>query len=242
MTARLPWRRVTTPSRPRGGRPRPRRRPARLRRLERASREARPELLPLLLVLLLGGALPATASRRLRARGDRWSPGRTAVVRGAAGSAPSSSPRCAGLAAYDTSLFAPHMVQHMLLTMVAPVFLALGAPVTLALRTLPAGPRGGCCALLHSRRRGAADLPARRRGLLFVASPFALYFSGWYEATLDSRLLHELLHVHFLAVGCAVLLAAARRRPGAGPPRLPVPDAARGARRCPSTPSSASRS
>ena len=38
--------------------------------------------------------------------------------------------------------------------------------------------------------------------LLFVGSPFALYFSGWYPATLDSPLLHELLHVHLLAVGC----------------------------------------
>jgi cytochrome c oxidase assembly factor CtaG len=33
-----------------------------------------------------------------------------------------------GLAAYDTSLFAPHMVQHMLLTMVAPVLPGPGAP------------------------------------------------------------------------------------------------------------------
>ena len=37
--------------------------------------------------------------------------------------------------------------------------------------------------------------------VLFVLSPWVLYFSGWYEATLRSPLLHDLLHVHFLAVG-----------------------------------------
>jgi putative copper resistance protein D len=92
------------------------------------------------------------------------------------------------------------MVQHMLLTMVAPVFLALGAPVTLALRTLPAGPRSALMSLLHSRFAALLSFPLLG-WLLFVASPFVLYFSGWYEATLDSRVLHELLHVHFLAVG-----------------------------------------
>ena len=39
-----------------------------------------------------------------------------------------------GLAAYDTTLLSAHMVQHMILSMVVPVFCALGAPVTLALR------------------------------------------------------------------------------------------------------------
>ena len=48
------------------------------------------------------------------------------------------------LGAYDTVLLSVHVVQHMILTMVTPLFLALGAPVTLALRTLPPG-RVGCC-------------------------------------------------------------------------------------------------
>ncbi len=43
-----------------------------------------------------------------------------------------------GLAAYDTTLLSVHMVQHMVLSMLVPLALALGAPVTLALRTLPA--------------------------------------------------------------------------------------------------------
>jgi cytochrome c oxidase assembly factor CtaG len=159
---------------------------------------ARPALLPLLAVALLGG-LYLRAVLRLRARGDRWSPGRTAsFVVGGLGTVLLAT--TSGLASYDTSLFAPHMVQHMLLTMVAPVFLALGAPVTLALRTLPARPRSALLALLHSRFAALMTFPLVG-WLFFVASPFALYFTGWYEATLGDVVLHELLHVHFLAVG-----------------------------------------
>ena len=46
---------------------------------------------------------------------------------------------------YGMVLFSAHMMGHMALTMVAPLFLVLGAPVTLALRALPArtdGSRG----------------------------------------------------------------------------------------------------
>ena len=50
-----------------------------------------------------------------------------------------------GLGAYDTVLFSVHVVQHMILMMVTPMFLALGAPVTLALRTLSGGVRAACC-------------------------------------------------------------------------------------------------
>ena len=55
-----------------------------------------------------------------------------------------------GLDAYDTALLSVHMVQHMVLSMLAPIFLALGAPVTLALRTLK-GRAAGLLAVLHSR-------------------------------------------------------------------------------------------
>ena len=133
--------------------------------------QARPEPLPLLVVLLLGGAY-LYGSARLRARGDHWSPWRTtSFVVGGLGTVVVAT--MSGLAAYDTSLFAPHMVQHMLLTMVAPVFLALGAPVTLALRTLPAGPRGALLALLHSKVAHFFTFPLVG-WVLFVASPFVL--------------------------------------------------------------------
>ncbi len=160
--------------------------------------QSRADLVPLLLVLVPAAAY-LFGVRRLRARGDAWPIGRTIsfVVLGLGTVAIATM---SGLAAYDESLFAAHMVQHMLLSMVATVFLALGAPITLALRTLPRGGRGAVLAVLHSRLARLVSFPLVPWAL-YVASPFALYFSGWYEATLDSRVLHELLHLHFLAVG-----------------------------------------
>jgi cytochrome c oxidase assembly factor CtaG len=82
-----------------------------------------------------------------------------------------------------------------------PVFLALGAPVTLALRTLPLPWRTRLVALLHSRFAKFFSFPLVT-GILFVATPFTLYFSGWYEATLRHPYLHEVTHLHFILIGC----------------------------------------
>jgi putative copper resistance protein D len=92
------------------------------------------------------------------------------------------------------------MVQHMVLTMVVPLFLALGAPVTLMLRTLPRTPRGWLLAVLHSRVALVLTF-APLTFLLFVISPWALYFTSWYDATLRSVPLHELMHLHLVVVG-----------------------------------------
>lgn len=161
--------------------------------------QARLDLLPTIAVVA-AAALYLAGVRRLTARGDSWPIARTLVFLGL-GLGTIVVALLSGLAAYDDTLFGAHMAQHMLLSMVASVFLALGAPVTLALRTLPQRPRRWLLALLHSRFARTISFPAIP-WLLFVGSPFALYFSGWYPATLDSPLLHDLLHLHLLAVGC----------------------------------------
>jgi len=81
-----------------------------------------------------------------------------------------------------------------------PLCLALGAPVTLMLRTLPPRPRGWLLALLHSRPVAVLSF-APLTFLLFVVSPWALYFSGWYDASLRSDFVHEMMHVHLVLVG-----------------------------------------
>ena len=149
--------------------------------------------------ILLPGALYLWGVRRLTVRGDAWPVGRT-VAFTLGGLGVLAVALLSGLAAYENTLFGAHMVQHMLLSMVATVFLALGAPVTLALRTLPPRARAALLALLHSRLARLATFPAIP-WVLFVGSPFALYFSGWYPATLDSEVLHDLLHLHFVVVG-----------------------------------------
>jgi len=134
----------------------------------------------------------------LRERGDRWPVGRSAAFLG--GVACFTVATQSGLAAYDTALLSVHMVQHMVLAMVVPVFLALGAPVTLALRTLPRTPRGWLLAVLHSRAAKVLTFPPLTFAL-YVVSPWALYFSGWYAASLHSPFVHELMHVHLVLVG-----------------------------------------
>jgi cytochrome c oxidase assembly factor CtaG len=105
-----------------------------------------------------------------------------------------------GLAAYDTTLLSVHMVQHMILSMVVPLAVALSAPVTLALRTLPPRPRRWLLAVLHSRVGKVLTFPPLTL-LLYVISPWALYFSGWYDASLQSAFVHEAMHVHLVVVG-----------------------------------------
>jgi cytochrome c oxidase assembly factor CtaG len=135
----------------------------------------------------------------LHARGDRWPLGRTvAFVVGGMGSFWFAT--MSGLGGYDTVLLSVHMVQHMILSMMVPLFLALGAPVTLMLRTLPARPRRWLLAVLHSKVAAVLSF-APLTFLLFVISPWALYFTSWYDATLHSDFQHEMLHVHLVLVG-----------------------------------------
>ncbi len=159
---------------------------------------ARFPLVPSAVIVVTTG-LYLYAVSRLRARGDAWSWGR--VAGWLTGQLVLVLALCSGIEAYDSTLFGVHMVQHMLLAMVVPVFLALGAPVTLALRVLPVGPRKALLSALHSRLLRVLTFPAVP-WLLFVFSPFALYFTGWYEATLVHPWLHDLLHLHFVLMGC----------------------------------------
>jgi cytochrome c oxidase assembly factor CtaG len=158
------------------------------------------QLDPVMAALLLAAAgAYLYGVRVLRRRGDPWSAVRTFSFVGLGlGSAAVATQSALGT--YDTVLLSVHMVQHMVLSMVTPVFLALGAPVTLALRTLTRTPRRWLLAVLHSRVAKVLSFPAVAFAL-FVLSPWALYMTGWYDATLRSAYLHEMLHVHFVVVG-----------------------------------------
>ncbi|HYN95269.1 MAG TPA: cytochrome c oxidase assembly protein [Pilimelia sp.] len=151
-------------------------------------------------VLVLAAGCYLYGVHRLRARGDRWPPGRTVTFL-LPGLGSIAAVTVSGVHAYDTALLSVHMVQHMVLTMVAPIFLALGAPVTLALRTLPGRPRAALLALLHSRPARVLSFPLVAYAI-FVANPFVLYFTGLYRLSLANGLVHELVHAHFIATGC----------------------------------------
>jgi cytochrome c oxidase assembly factor CtaG len=157
------------------------------------------EAIPLVAVLL-GSAIYLFGVWRLRKRGDHWPIGRTiAWVVGGMGSIfiATQGP----LAALDTVLLWTHMVQHMILTMIAPIFLALGAPMTLALRTFPKAPRTLLLSFLHSRYAKFVTFPAFS-GLLYIMNPWILYYTDLYEITLTNDFWHNVNHFHFLAIGC----------------------------------------
>jgi cytochrome c oxidase assembly factor CtaG len=152
------------------------------------------------LFLVVAAALYGYGVYRLRQRGDHWPAGRTvAFVAGGLGSI--AAVTVTGIEAYDTTLLSVHMVQHMVLSMVGPIFLALGAPVTLALRTLPASPRRRLLAVVHSRVARVLTFPLVAFGI-FVANPFVLYFTDLYRQTLLHSWLHEFIHIHFIVTGC----------------------------------------
>jgi putative copper resistance protein D len=154
----------------------------------------------LTLGLVLAAGLYLYGVYRLRLRGDRWPVVRTVcfLFPGLGGIA---AVTVTGLGAYDTALLSVHMIQHMVLSMIAPIFLALGAPVTLALRTLPLRPRKRLLAIVHSRVARVYSFPLVAFAI-FVVNPFALYFSGLYEITLRHEWAHELVHAHFIMTGC----------------------------------------
>jgi cytochrome c oxidase assembly factor CtaG len=139
----------------------------------------------------------------VRSRGDRWPLGRTISFVGV-GMGSFYVATSSGLAAYDTVLLSVHMVQHMVLSMLVPLALALGAPVTLALRVLPARPRAWLLAVLHSRVVRVLSFPPLTFAL-FVLSPWLLYFTSWYDASLRSPYIHEMMHVHLVLVGALFL-------------------------------------
>lgn len=172
-----------------------------------------------LVALVVTAGLYLWASRRLRARGDTWPVGRDiAFVLGGLGTIALATLWWPGV--YDDTLFWAHMAQHMLLSMLAPIFLALGAPVTLLLRTLPAGGRRRLSAVLRSLPAKILMNPLVGFGLLF-GTPFVLYFTGLYGLTLRNDLVHQLLHLHFVVAGCVFFWPLVGIDPVPG--RLPHP-------------------
>ncbi|WP_104174825.1 cytochrome c oxidase assembly protein [Arthrobacter sp. Y81] len=127
---------------------------------------------------------------------------------------------------YGRVLFSAHMVDHMALTMVAPIFLVLGAPVTLALRALPArgdgsrGIREWLLLFVHSKLSQLVTHP------LFAAANFAgsivlFYYSDAFGYAMRDHVGHELMNLHFALTGYIFVLSMIGTDPL--PRRAPYP-------------------
>ncbi|HET8877907.1 MAG TPA: cytochrome c oxidase assembly protein [Arthrobacter sp.] len=127
---------------------------------------------------------------------------------------------------YGRVLFSAHMVDHMALTMVAPIFLVLGAPVTLALRAIAPrrdssrGPREWLLIFVHSKFSQLVTHP------LFAAANFAgsivlFYFSDAFGYAMRDHVGHELMNLHFTLTGYIFVLTMLGTDPL--PRRAPYP-------------------
>jgi cytochrome c oxidase assembly factor CtaG len=99
---------------------------------------------------------------------------------------------------YDTTLFSVHMVQHILLTLVGPPLLALGAPITLLLRVArPETRRRVILPILHSWPVRAITFPVVS-WLLFAFAMWGTHFSPLFDRSLEEPTVHQLEHVVYL--------------------------------------------
>lgn len=104
--------------------------------------------------------------------------------------------------AYAGELFSVHMLQHLLLELVAAPLLLLGAPATLALRAASPSVRRGLLAILHSRAVSVLSFPLLAWAI-FAAVNWGWHFSTLYDLALEVSWLHDLQHLTFL--GAALL-------------------------------------
>jgi putative copper resistance protein D len=156
-------------------------------------------ILTLMVALYIKGVVVLTK------RGDKWPVGRTIAF--ALGITATDFATSGGLGLYAQFSFSYHMTAHMVLGMIAPIGLVLGAPMTLALRTLPQGRnsdergvRGSLLAALHSKPGIFFTNPIVALAI-FDGSLFALYFTDLFSVLMQSHTGHLFMSLHFLAAG-----------------------------------------
>ncbi len=131
--------------------------------------------------------------------GARWRAGRTASF-------------CLGMGLVIAALWPPfvavahhdlrlHMVQHLLLGMLGPVGIVLGAPMTLLFRRLDTRHARALSAILRSRPMHVLGHPVTAL-VLNLGAMAALYTTPLFAAMGSEPALHLVVHLHFLLAGC----------------------------------------
>ena len=156
-------------------------------------------------ILILAVALYIRGVLALTKRGDKWPVGRTIAF--ALGISAIDFATSGGLGVYAHFAFSNHMLAHMFLGMIAPIGIVLGAPITLALRTLPLGRnkeergiRGSFISLLHSKLGKIYANPIVALAI-FDGSLFLLYFTPLFGNLMTSHSGHLFMNIHFILAG-----------------------------------------
>ncbi|MFE2508426.1 cytochrome c oxidase assembly protein [Streptomyces naganishii] len=156
--------------------------------------------LPALLLVILLGALYGAGVLRVRRRGGSWP-----LARAAAFALPGLGAlvvaTMSALAVYDHVLFWPAAVQNILLDLVAPLGLALGDPLRLAVEALPENGSRRARRIVTGRVVRVLTFPLVST-VLVLATELVVYFTPYFATALRVGWLHELMYLHLLAAGC----------------------------------------
>ena len=156
------------------------------------------------LVCVFGAMLYLGGVWRLHRRGDKWPVGRTIAWLG--GLAMLFYTTNGALGAYEQYLFSVHMLGHMMLTMLIPLVLVLGAPITLALRAIEKrrdGSWGGREWILWMVQTPFSKLVTHPAfaAVMFAGSLWVFYFTPIARWAVETHLGHQWMIVHFLISG-----------------------------------------
>jgi putative membrane protein len=174
-------------------------------------------LVPLVAVTAGAGVYLAAMLAYQARRGRRWSTWRAASwLAGTALVAVALSPALAEVATGARG----HMAQHLLLGMLGPLALVMGAPVSLLLGATSASVGRAVGRVLRNPALHVVAHPVTA-GALHMGGLFALYLTPLYAASVHHGVVHHLVHVHFLAAGYLFAWSIAGpdpapRRPGTG--------------------------
>jgi cytochrome c oxidase assembly factor CtaG len=165
--------------------------------LDRALTQWRVDV-PMLVLILVLAAWYLASVRRVRRGGGQWGSGRTfaflVLGLGFWAIATMASP-----GVYESALLYARATQTVLLVLVAPLFLAMGKPLTLLIEAYP-GPGRRVARVARSRVAKVVMFPAIPT-LALVAVPMTVYFTTWYTDVFNSGTLRELTYLILMVPG-----------------------------------------
>jgi putative membrane protein len=122
---------------------------------------------------------------------------------------------------YPEGDFRKHLLEHLIIGMIAPLGLIMAAPMTLILRTVPTRWGRAMSHLLQSRVLQIVANPVSAL-VLNLGGMAALYFTPLYMAMMMHPALHYAVHFHFLAAGCLYTWVIAGPDPAPHRPSVPA--------------------
>jgi cytochrome c oxidase assembly factor CtaG len=167
--------------------------------LARAFTEWRVDV-PSLVLILVVLAWYVASVRKVRRSGGQWGTGRSfAFIVLGLGFAAIATMAWPGV--YESALFYARATQTVLLVLVAPLFLAMGKPLTLLIEAYPRVGRPVEKAV-RSRVAKVVTFPAITT-LLLIIVPMSMYFTSWYTHVFYSSTVREFTYLILMAPGLA---------------------------------------